>query len=73
MKYLDSSVRAAALSLGLWLAVGMAAGCNTSTEPTVQLNFPEGMKIPEPAKGPVVNPGMGPTSQGDPHDLTKLK
>jgi hypothetical protein len=39
----------------------------------VQLNFPEGMKIPEPAKGAVVDPGMGPHSQGDPHELTKLK
>jgi hypothetical protein len=71
MKHLDPFFKVVALSLGLCVAVGMVAGCNMSTEPTVQLNFPEGMKLPEPAKGPVINQGAGPTSQGDPHDLTK--
>jgi hypothetical protein len=71
MKHSDRSVRVARTSLGWVLAAALIAGCNTSTEPTVQLNFPEGMKIPEPAKGPVVNPGAGPTSQGDPHSYMK--
>jgi hypothetical protein len=71
MKFLDPYLRVSVLAIGLLLAAGLVAGCNTSTEPTVQLNFPEGMKLPEPAKGPVVNQGAGPMSQGDPHDLTR--
>jgi hypothetical protein len=71
MKRFDPSARAAALVFALVLAVGAAGGCNSSTEPTVQLNFPEGMKIPEPAKGPAADSGTGAISRGDPHDLTK--
>jgi hypothetical protein len=71
MKQAGPRARVARTVLGVFFALGLGSGCNTSTEPTVQLNFPEGMKIPEPAKGPVVNQGAGPTSQGDPHALTK--
>jgi len=72
MRYFDPIVRVAGITLGLLIAAVVLAGCNTSTEPTVQMNFPEGMKIPEPAKGPAGPvPGAGPTSQGDPRVLSK--
>src|SRR5947209_5665632 len=43
-----SFVRRAGRVVGLILAVGLIAGCSTSTEPTVQFNFPAGTKPPEP-------------------------
>ncbi len=71
MSHFNRFVRVARPTLGWVLAAGLFAGCYSSTEPTVQMNFPEGMKIPEPAQGTVVDPGAGPTSQGDPHNYTK--
>ena len=72
MRYFDLFVRVAGIALGLLIATVLLAGCNTSTEPTVQFNFPEGMKLPEPAQGPApVVPGAGVTSQGDPRVLSK--
>jgi len=72
MRYFDLFVRVAGIALGLLIATVLLGGCNSSTEPTVQFNFPEGMKLPEPAPGPApVVPGAGVTSQGDPRVLLK--
>jgi hypothetical protein len=71
MKLLNPPLKGAAIAVGLWLLAGLLAGCNTSTEPTVQLNFPAGMKIPEPAPHASPVPGTGVTSQGDPRVLSK--
>lgn len=71
MKISDPLVTIAGVGAGLLLAAMLVAGCNTSTEPTVQLNFPEGMKVPEPAPNPGPVPGTGVTSQGDPRQLLK--
>ena len=71
MKHPDSFVRFRGAAVALVLAAGFVTGCNTSTEPTVQLNFPEGMKIPQPAPTSAPVPGAGPTSQGDPSVLLK--
>jgi hypothetical protein len=70
MKLLDP-LRGAGIALGLCLLAGLLGGCNTTTEPTVQLNFPKDMKIPEPAPTSKPVPGTGVTSQGDPLLLSK--
>jgi hypothetical protein len=71
MRYLDPLVKVGGFALGLLIGALLLVGCNTSTEPTVQMKFPEGMKLPEPAKGPVVVPGTGVMSQGNPLELSK--
>jgi hypothetical protein len=71
MKHPDPFVRLAGMTAGLVLTAGFVVGCSTSTEPTVQLNFPPGTKPPEPYKGSGVVPGAGVMSQGNPNDYTK--
>jgi hypothetical protein len=71
MKHSDAFVKVRGAAVALVLAAGFVTGCSTSTEPTVQLNFPEGMKIPQPAPTSTPVPGTGVTSQGDPRVLSK--
>jgi hypothetical protein len=71
MTYFGAFARIVGMAPGVLLATVLLAGCNTSTEPTVQLNFPEGMKPLEPAKTFTPVPGTGVTSQGDPLKLSK--
>jgi len=71
MRHFGPFVRVAGTAAGLVLAAGLVAGCSTSTDPTVQLNFPPGTKVPEPVKGTQQIPGAGAMSQGNPSDLTR--